>query len=275
MSLACAAQNTPVRWHNEQADTTRITEMLKEGAEMRFANPSQCVGWYARKFIGTPYVAHTLEGDEELLTVNLDELDCTTFVDIALALAYTTGEGRQGWHDFLYNLRRMRYRGGEVDGYSSRLHYNCDWVIDNSYRGNLMDMTRNVGNSRELIRTIDFMTSNREKYPALADSAQYARILNIENGYRNHKFPYIKTSELNSKEVQKNLKDGDVVAFVSNLKNLDVTHLGVIVKGDDGGWHVLHASSVDGKVEISEMPLAQFVKRNPRWIGIRVYRLRE
>ena len=274
-ALGANAQTFRVRWHNESADTTRLTELLKTAAQRQFKNPSERVGWFGRQFIGTPYVAHTLEGDEEILTVSLDELDCTTFVELAMALAFTTGEQRQSWRDFVYNLRRLRYRGGEVDGYASRLHYICDWAIDNAHRGNFTDVTRETLKSAELIRTIDFMSANRDKYPSLADSLQFARMLNVENGYRNHKFPYIKTNDLSSKEVQRFLRDGDVIAFVSKLKNLDVTHMGIVVKEADGIPYVLHASSTNGKVEISNVPLQQFVKRNPGWIGIRIFRLKE
>lgn len=271
--LAAGAQNFAVRWHNEQADTTRLTELLKEASSTRFANPSERVEWFGRKFIGTPYVAHTLEGDEEMVTVDLDELDCTTFVEMCMALAFTTGEQRQGWHDFVYNLRRLRYRGGEVDGYASRLHYICDWALDNIHRGNFTDITRNIPKVRDQIRTIDFMSANRDKYPSLADSAQFERVKGIENGYRNHKFPYIKSNDLSAKDVQKYFRSGDVVAFVSTLKNLDVTHMGIIVKEPDGLWHVMHASSSNGKVEVSDLPLDKFMKRNPHWIGIRIFRL--
>lgn len=39
-----------------------------------------------RMFIGTPYVAATLErGDEEQLIINREEVDCTTFVEYVLA----------------------------------------------------------------------------------------------------------------------------------------------------------------------------------------------
>lgn len=271
---AAAAQSMEVRWHDETSDTTRITEMLKGAAAQRFSTPSERTAWFGRKFIDTPYVAHTLEGNEEQLTVNLDELDCTTFVETALALAYTAGESRTGWQDFVYNLRRIRYRGGEVNGYASRLHYICDWAMDNIHRGNITDITRDCAKCKYMIRTIDFMTAHRDSYPALADSGQFEHIKSIENGYRNHRFPYIKTSDLTSKEVTDMLREGDVLAFVSNLKDLDVTHMGMVVK-EDGKLKVLHASSTEKKVTISKSTLADFVKRNRGWIGVRVFRLTE
>ena len=270
-----AAQTINVRWGNEAQDTIRITEWLKEAHDKNFANLSETTAWFGRQLIGTPYVGHTLEGDEEIVTVNLDGIDCTTFVETALALAYTHGEGRESWRDFVYNLQRLRYRSGEVNGYASRLHYICDWAIDNIHRGNLIDVTRELPKCKYMVRSIYFMSSNREKYPALADSMEYARIRGVENAYVNHRFPYIKTSDLQGKDVLGKLREGDVLAFVSNMKNLDVTHMGMVVKGEDGELHVLHASSVNGKVEISESTLPMFVKRNPHWIGIRVFRLKE
>ncbi len=269
-----AAARGEVRWHNEASDTTRITEILKDAAAKDFPTPSARVGYIARKFVGTPYVAHTLEGEKEMLTVNLDELDCTTFVDIALALAYTVGEHRTSWQDFLYNLQRLRYRKGEIDGYASRLHYNCEWAIDNSHRGNILDVTSNFTNCKYMVRSICFMSNHRDSYAALADSATFERILAIEDGYRKHRFPYIHANDLDKKEVIARLREGDVLAFVTKLADLDVTHMGLVVN-EGGELRALHASMTNGRVEITETSLATFVKRNRNWIGVRVYRLKE
>lgn len=272
--IGSALAQGDVRFHNEASDTLRLTQLLDQAVAQSFVNPEARVAFFGRAFIGTPYVAHTLEGDEEILTVNLDELDCTTFVETSMALAYTVGETRRSWRDFVYNLRRMRYRGGEVDGYPSRLHYICDWAVDNIHRGNFKDVTRDFPRSNEMARTIDFMTSNRDKYPALADSANYARIRSVESGYRLHRFPYIKTVDLGNKDMKAAFHDGDVVALVSSLKNLDVTHMGIVVR-QDGELYLLHASSKDGKVELTERPFADFMKRNRQWVGVRVFRLLE
>lgn len=274
LSISSFAQSMEVRWHNETADTARIARMLVDASDVRFENPSARVAWFGRKFIDTPYGAHTLEGDKEILTVNLDSIDCTTFVENALALAATSGEKRLGWQDFAYNLRRMRYRNGITNGYASRLHYICDWATDNIYRGNIIDVTPYSDKCKYIIRTIDFMTAHRDRYPSLADSAEYARVRAIEDGYRNHRFPYIKTSDLSSKSVIGLLREGDVLAFVSNLKDLDVTHMGIVVF-ENGIPHALHASSTNGKVEISKLPLHDFVKKNPYWSGVRIFRLKE
>ena len=64
-----------------QADSARVEALLRE-------NPGENdVLFYARKFIGVPYVAATLEkSDPEQLVVNLRQMDCTTLVETTLAL---------------------------------------------------------------------------------------------------------------------------------------------------------------------------------------------
>lgn len=266
------AAPTPTRFHNEESDTARINKILVETIASGFKTSGERTADIAMRFAGTPYVAHTLEGTPEMLTVNLDELDCTTFVETVMALSYTAGEGRSTWRDFLYNLQRLRYRGGEVNGYASRLHYISDWVIDNTHRGNFKEVTSNFPAVAYQVRTIDFMSANRSKYPALADDGEYERIRSVEIGYRNHRFPYIKTSDLAKKTTMAALRSGDIVALVTKMKNLDVTHMGIIIK-QEGVPYLLHASSSNGKVELTSVPLADFMKKNPSLIGIRVFRL--
>ena len=275
----CAATSlaqAPVRFGCEATDTITIAKMLDKAAGQNFPNPEARVAFFARMFEGIPYAAHTLEGEPEILTVRVDSLDCTTFVETAMALAFTIGEGRYSWRDFIYNLRRIRYRGGEVDGYPSRLHYISDWAVDNIYRGNFSDVTAVFPRVSTMTRSIDFMSTNRERYPALADSAVFERVRALENGYRNHRFNYIKTIDLGGKETKAAFHDGDVVALVSNLKNLDVTHMGIVVKDTPTSEpYLLHASYSDGKVEVTTRPLAEFMKKNRQWLGVRVFRLSE
>lgn len=274
-ALSASAQ-LDVEFHNEAADTTRLATLLDEASHLQFSSPEERVAFFGQSFLGTPYVAHTLEGDTETLRVNTDELDCTTFVETAIALAMTIGENRHSWRDYVYNLRRIRYRNGEVDGYPSRLHYIADWAVDNRHRGNFRDATEDFPRINYIVRSIDFMSANRDKYPALADSANFARIKGVEAGYRNHRFPYIKTNELMSKATRRQFHNGDVVALVSGLKNLDVTHMGIIYKETpDSEPYLLHASSSNKKVEISALPLHEFMKKNRQWLGLRVFRLIE
>jgi hypothetical protein len=72
---------------------------------------------FARKFIGRPYVAHTLEvNDQEQLVVNTRQLDCTTLVENVTALTLCVYRNLYTWRDFQNALVEMRYRDGRLDG---------------------------------------------------------------------------------------------------------------------------------------------------------------
>lgn len=284
-----------IRFGNEERDTTLMVEIMKKATmhEMISATrytPGMRLSDIGRRLIGTPYVAHTLECDTayafshrasdgsagEMLTINLGALDCTTFVETAMAMAYTIGEGRSGWRDAMYNLEKIRYRHGVMDGYASRLHYICDWVMDNTAMGIIEDAIRRMDSGVKYeVKNIEYMSAHRSSYPVLADSATYERMRGVEDGYRNHRYGYLKARSLSNKYVQAQLREGDILCFTSTLKDLDVTHLGILTRCNDGKWHVLHASSTLGKVVVSDEPLDRFVQRNRRWTGVRVLRLRE
>ncbi|MDE7152939.1 MAG: DUF1460 domain-containing protein [Muribaculaceae bacterium] len=272
LNLHAAGHRNEVRFHDEANDTTRITEILLEAEKI--SKPGDRISAIAHKFIDTPYVAHTLEDSVEVLTVNLDELDCTTFVETVMALAYTAGERRNSWRDYVYNLRRMRYRGGEVNGYPSRLHYISDWIVDNSHRGNFSEVTDRLPFARSVIKTINFMSKHHDRYPALADSANLDAILAVEQGYRNHQYPIIRSNALGNKQLCQSLREGDIVALTTSNKNLDVSHLGIITFVN-GKPHLLHASSSLKKVTVTTVPLSEFMRKNPSLTGIRVIRLND
>jgi hypothetical protein len=271
---ASAVNLQQVKFHNEDTDTTRINELLIEAYNARPEYIGDAVAMIGKKFIGTKYVAHTLEGESEVLTINIDELDCTTFVETVAAMAITVDERRSSWRDFIYNLEKIRYRDGELNGYASRMHYICDWVMNNSHRGIVEDATIKFPWYNYAVKSIDFMTSNKDKYPALEDSATYAGIKAMESNYRNHRFPYIKTIDLEKKAELDAFKNGDIVALTTNIKNLDVTHMGIVII-EDGEPHLLHASSTSGEVVVSKENLAMFMKKNRNATGLRVIRLKD
>ena len=72
---------------------------------------------YGLSFLKTPYVAHTLEvNDEEKLVVNFDEVDCTTFVEYVLALSlYPQEQAARQWFrldkEWRYHSHHHQYSG--------------------------------------------------------------------------------------------------------------------------------------------------------------------
>lgn len=266
----CISASAPgeIRWNDEARDTSFITNLLVS-LDRRQPLSSNIVT-IAKAFEGRPYGSGTLEHSPELLTINTDTLDCTTLVDYVTALAITINEGRTSWRDFVYNLRNIRYRGGNVDGYPSRLHYVSEWIVDNSHRGNLVEVTTRVAPSTDyVVKTLDYMSSHRDKYPALKDQDTYDRVKNYELGYRSHRYPYIKTLNVDRTA----LRDGDIIALTTKTPGLDVTHMGIVMTGDDGNPHLFHASSKEGKVILDPLPLSQYLRRSRTANGIRVIRI--
>ncbi|MDE7411555.1 MAG: DUF1460 domain-containing protein [Paramuribaculum sp.] len=259
-----------VEFGNEASDTTRLVNILISVKDKDLNSNGETLVAIGKELLNTPYNGGTLEGYEELVRISTDKLDCTTFVELVLSMGKTLAERRSSWRDVVYNMENIRYRGGKCDGYASRLHYISDWILDNSFRGNLEEVTTKVGKADYAVKTLDFMSTHRDKYPALKDSTNFAQLKEAEIGYRSHRFPYLKRENVKNAKLQ----NGDVVAFTTNVKGLDVTHIGLIVM-KDGVPYLMHASSKAGKVIIEDKPLTEYLRKNQSMTGIRVIRLKE
>ena len=75
-----------------QKDVENFNEVMQLVAPDRDLPMSQLVIKVAKHFLGTPYVAGTLELEPERLTVNTRETDCILFVEMCLALSLTAKE---------------------------------------------------------------------------------------------------------------------------------------------------------------------------------------
>lgn len=264
---------TQMRFHCD-SDTTLINQLLMKGYESSIKDANALVEFYARQLLGTPYVAHTLEGDEEMLTINIHELDCTTFIETLYALARTTLNGRYSWRDYAAYLENLRYRGGEMGDYSSRLHYISEWIVDNHMRGNMQDITPDLPHVDYLVKNIDFMTHHTDSYRQLKDdSAMVEKIRRFESGYRNHRFPYIKRAWLNDKSIKASLRSGDFIGLVTNVDGLDISHMGIIIVDDKGDPYLLDASMSGGKVMLESKPLFNYLQNSKKNIGVRFFRM--
>ena len=262
-----------LRMHCEK-DTTKIEALLAEGLEGGIKSGNGLIAFYAEKLLGTPYVAHTLEGEQEDLSINIDQLDCTTFVETLAALSRCTMTNRRSWRDFASMLENIRYKGGKIDGYASRLHYISAWVIDNTTRGNLKEVTGDNDKCYYVVKTLNFMSRHRDKYEALKDDDTFEKVRGIEIGFFSHRYPILKKSTLKSKSVAQWLRDGDIIAITTNVEGLDVSHMGV-VKMIDGVPHLLHASMTQGEVIIDKDTLYDMLAGWRSATGIRVIRLIE
>ena len=115
----------------------------------------------ALTFLGTPYVAGTLESEPEQLTVNLRQTDCILFVEMCLGLALTAKSEDRSFQHYCDILRNLRYRNGVVDGYASRLHYTSEWIQQASSNGIMEEITALYGSQFE--QKINFMSTHSDK----------------------------------------------------------------------------------------------------------------
>ena len=227
----------------------------------------------AESFLEVPYVAGTLECEgAERLIINEDSMDCTTFVE--LSVAHWLAKQSQGV-TFDEQVEQMRYRGGVVNGYLSRLHYFTDWVAENTERGIWKELTPEVDCHIWCSDTLrlSFMSEHPQSYPFLKSNAWAVDSMRaIEQRYSDYPIHYISKEYLNLTQAELPIRDGDILALVTTIDGLDVTHLGFAVwKGKT--LHLMHASMTHGKVVIDERSLYEYLKPRKKCPGVRVIRL--
>ncbi len=220
-----------------------------------------------QRFVGaTPGLLEVPQTEQ--LVVNLREFDCVTYVEQMLAIARSVAAGEPTYERFKDELRHIRYRGGELTGYPSRLHYFSEWISDNDAKGVVENITRSLGGVRDSTG-IDFMTQHTESYRQLADSVNLQAIREKEAELS--AFPRYAVPEAGIGNVAEGIRNGDVIAATSTLPGLDIAHTGLAL-WVDGRLHLMHAPLVGSVVEISEVPLAQRIQRIEAQDGIMVAR---
>lgn len=227
-----------------------------------------------KSFIGTEYVAHTIEKDgEEQLVINLAGLDCTTFLESTFALARNVKSGKNDFENYASELTFIRYRDGKIDQYPSRLHYFSDWIYNNTGKGLVKDVTKEIG-GEEIKFKVSYMSSNPESYKHLKENPDFIPVIKTqETEISKRVYYYIPKSRV--KSVETKIEDGDLIAITSSVKGLDINHIGFAVKMQNGRIHFLHAPLVGAKVEITPEPLDEYLMKIKRHTGIVVLRVIE
>ncbi len=224
-----------------------------------------------KTFLGTPYVAKTLEvGETESLVINLHGLDCTTYVENVLVFSTLLKNGKADFNLFTQTLEHIRYKDGKLDGYPSRLHYFSEWIANNEAKGLLRDITAEIGGT-QIKKEINFMSTHRDLYPFLKeDDENYQRIQASENYLNNQILCVLPQEHIEANEHL--IQTGDIIALTTSIDGLDVTHTGIATREADGRIHLLHASTGSMQVEVSKLPLADYLKGIKKNTGIMVAR---
>ena len=281
-------------------DSIRIERMLCEAREL--PSETNYMLHFAKAFLGTPYVAHTLDCyPEENLVVNLSGMDCTTFMETVLSLSLCSLEQKTSFRDFCNFLRMIRYSRGEVS-YLHRNHYLSGWIEENEKQGFVSSFSPQ--NTPALQNTpaptpphscpawylstwskekttpaiqrlnINYMSTHVKKYTMLTNHPEWiAGIKEMEKAYCGKEHAYIpKHALFNTEQLRETISDGDILPILTSIPGLDTSHVGIAL-WKDGKLFLLRASSRWKKVVIEPQPLSLYMKSQPKQIGIRVVKI--
>ncbi|MEN3331152.1 MAG: hypothetical protein V7641_517 [Blastocatellia bacterium] len=188
-------------------------------------------------WLESPYLNNPLGGGPEAaesLVVRFDGFDCVTYVETVLALAASRTAD-----EFRDALREMRYRSGKV-AWHSRNHYMLDWIKHNRRRG----IVKNITNGPHAVTRTRRLALIKE-LPAKTVAFRV--------------FP-----KQSSARIRRLVETGDIALFASTRHNLDVFHMGFIIRRGDDLW-LRHASRTVRRV--IDQPLGDFLKAH-RMSGI-------
>ena len=255
----------------DEQDRASIEKWLQEAVSL--SKDSCRTLHFAKKMLGVPYVAGTLDGnEEEQLVVLVDSLDCTTFVETVLAFCIADKRGERDYEGFKKALTQIRYRDGILNGYTSRLHYFSDWICNNEQMGFVKECTSETACSQPKELWLDFMTTHVDSYLPMKKNPELVKeMASHEKNWQGTVVSYIPKEKLNLSPEELKIKDGDVLALVTNIKGLDVVHVGFAF-WKDNQLHLLHASSSAKKVIEDPKTLYESSKNTKAHIGLRAIR---
>jgi len=250
---------------------TEMRSIKKMHSQKEYMTDGQLYLRVAKLYEGRPYKAGLLDvPGKEACILRMDSLDCVTFFENSLAIAYLIrNEIELTEEDITKQLTRTRYRNGIVNGYNSRLHYTADWILQNSKRNGVVeDITKELGGEK-LELNLNFMSQNPQYYSALKENPDMiAKIEKIEQNINSKVLYFIPKN--NVQNIENQLQDGDIIAITTNKEGLDYSHLGIAIKNGERA-KLMHASSKVGKV-IIDTNIHEYLAQNKTATGITILR---
>jgi hypothetical protein len=249
----------------------RIERILVNAGAMHMSEwtSGDCLAGLARQLEGAPYVAGCLDKPEtETLFVDLDALDCVTFVEISLALFAAVKAGETDYNVFMNHLRQIRYRQGQVS-YAQRLHYLSDWLNEARLTQRLTPVWTGPP-AQPVQKHIEFMSAHRAKLPHLKEKTHLDAILATEKLLSKQQHWYVPAYEAD--RVMADIHHGDIICFRSKKSGLDFDHVGIAIV-ENGQVRLLHASPQAGQVWLTPETLSTYLKNHHHFAGLEVWRV--
>lgn len=255
-------------------DSLKAVQLMKNAANQ--PSGTNLIIYIAEQLKGIPYVAHTLEpNNNEWLIINLRQLDCTTFVEQVSALYLCVKERKTTFADYCKMLQKLRYEGGAEPHYTKRLHYYSSWIEDKKSMDICKEMqSPNPPFTKVQRLSLNWMTTHVNDYRMLKNNPSWVpQIRKMEQKMEGRQYRYIPKEQIkNTRLLRNTIKDGDIIAIITNKKGLDTQHLGFALWHKDG-LHLFNASSIHKKVIDEPMTLRTYLYKHPSMPGVRIIRL--
>jgi len=230
----------------------------------------------AKSFLGVRYAANTIEAPgQEHLIVDLQTFDCVTFYENSLVLARCIKKNTLTFEDYKRELQFVRYRGGIIDKYPSRLHYTSDYFFDNEKKSVLKNVTEEIGGIPYKKR-VNFMSTHADSYLQLRENPEFVKMIALQETEMNKRTMY-HIPKSNVKKASTQINDGDILGITTTIDGLDCTHTGIAIwlasrSGQNKDLHMIHAPIPGSKVQITEKPLWEYLMKMKKDAGIIVAR---
>ena len=211
---------------------------------------SSRIEFLSRRFLGISYRESTLIGDmviPEELVVNLEGVDCFTFIDYIEAMRLS-----ESFPEFMDNLKKVRYKFGSVS-FENRNHFFSDWKEFNS--GFVHDITEEVGGLKTK-KILKILNRNEDGSYFLPGIAPVEREIS-----------YIPSPAIDGPFLEK-IRTGDYIGIYSHAAGLDVSHVGVFIS-EGGKSYLRHTSSQPEFRKVIDQDFQEYIQNKP---GIIIFR---
>jgi hypothetical protein len=137
-------------------------------------------------------------------------------------------------------------------------------------KGIIKNISKEIG-GRSVKFNVDFMSSHPGYYLELRKYPEFIHVIQKQEkeiGRREYSF----ISKENVSGLEKKIHNGDLIAVTSGIKGLDINHVGIAVRMDDGRIHLMHAPNVGLSVQITDIPLSDYLAKIKKDTGIIILR---
>lgn len=216
----------------------------------------------------------------------LDAFDCTTFVEMMLALASTdaTGDENYTMKNFKQQVIDIRYKSPDKISYLTRNHFpEADWIPHNTRVGGLLtDITGGIGLDPK--QTPPAVINKREWYEhkkpsdvcvwddrcSAPDSEQLKKLAQLQKAGKTIPNETVTIFYIPSKEIFASTQDplakipnGAIIQFIrpdwdTGSTHMHVAHQGIVVQDAAGTW-LHHASSATN--EMRRVKLREYLEK--------------